>query len=92
MDISFLDGVGVSKTTLEKISLSELTSLLVDSEAKIFIVAASSMWGLLRQVEVVNFIVLEVALAVLLRVSTEFIGKWEQTGALAHDIWKALLI
>ena len=50
------------------------------------------MWDLLRQVEVVNFIVLEVALAVLLWVSTELIGKWEQTGALAHGIWKALLI
>lgn len=62
----FLGRMGVSESTLEKISLSELTSLVIESEPEVFIVAALSMRDLLGQEKVVNLIIFEVALTILL--------------------------
>jgi len=76
----------VPKSTLEKISLSELTSLTVDSEPKVLVVAAPCMRHFLGQEEVVDLIVLEVVLTIFLGVITEVIVDWEETGALAHDV------
>jgi len=81
----------ISKTALEKISLSKLTSLLVESKAEVFIVATSSMINLLGKIEIVNLVIFEVAFAIFLGVSAEIIVEREQTCTFAH-IWEALLM
>ena len=68
MDWNFLllGRMGVSKSTFEKISLSKLTSLTVESKPEVFFMAALSMRNFLGEKEVVDFLIIEVVLTVLL--------------------------